>query len=219
MVCGGFIGLERGYHKRPAGLRTHVLVCVGSMAVMHLSKEMFDYYYINYNYLIDPSRMSAQVVSGMGFIGAGTIIKHGTSIRGLTTAASIWCVAILGLCIGAGYYSMAIMITTALTLVLLIFHRLERFIKRYKNVYEVMIKISNTEKVMGRVNFLILKYGIKIFDMNIDEVKSDIKTIDEDLPTSIITLHLFLKTDGGKSLKKLASEIEDLKGVISVELL
>ncbi len=219
MICGGFIGLERGYNRRPAGFRTHILVCVGSMAVMHLSKEMFDYYYINYNYLIDPTRMSAQVVSGMGFIGAGTIIKHGTNIRGLTTAASIWCVAILGLCIGAGYYGTAIIITSSLTVVLLIFQKFERFIKRNKNVHELMIKITNTEKSMGRVNFLILKYGIKILDMNIEEVASGISIFDEETTTSIITLHLFLKANEKGDINKLCENIEELKGVLSVEII
>ncbi len=219
IVCGGLIGLERGYNKRPAGLRTHILVCVGSMTVMQLSGEMFEYYYTNYNYLIDPTRMSAQVVSGMGFIGAGTILKQGNSIRGITTAASIWCVAIVGLCIGAGYYEMAIFVTGILSIILILFNNFERHLRRRKNVHEIIIKLIDKDKVMGSVNFLILKYNIKIVDMNIDEPLKDSIKSNNGTALSIINLHLFIKSTNKENVKKLCNNIEELDGVMSVERL
>ena len=94
-VCGGVIGYQRQIHDRPAGFRTHVLVCVGSAVYMLVSVAVGGTQY-------DPGRIAAQVASGMGFLGAGTIIKQGNIVRGLTTAASLWAVAALGLAIGYG---------------------------------------------------------------------------------------------------------------------
>jgi len=94
-VCGGVIGYQRQIHDRPAGFRTHVLVCVGSAVYMLVSVAVGGDKY-------DPGRIAAQVASGMGFLGAGTIIKQGSIVRGLTTAASLWAVAGIGLAVGFG---------------------------------------------------------------------------------------------------------------------
>jgi len=94
-LLGGVVGWQRETRDRPAGLRTHVLVCVGS-AVYTLVSLSFA------GAGADPGRVAAQVATGMGFLGAGTIIRHGTSVRGLTTAASLWAVAAIGLCAGVG---------------------------------------------------------------------------------------------------------------------
>jgi putative Mg2+ transporter-C (MgtC) family protein len=122
-IAGGLVGLEREKHGRPAGLRTNLLVSVGACAMMIVSEA----FYIKYGMLdvesavrFDPSRVAAQIVTGIGFIGAGVILKEGVSVRGLTTAASLWVVAGLGMAFGMGYFSLAA-ITTALVLVSLIF--------------------------------------------------------------------------------------------------
>ncbi len=120
VLVGGFIGLERESANRPAGLRTHILVCVASALVMDmnllLAKE-----FVN----TDPVRLGAQVISGMGFLGAGTIIKEGVNVRGLTTAAGLWAVACLGLVIGAGYYLLAIFASLVMLITLKTFNQLE----------------------------------------------------------------------------------------------
>lgn len=100
MSIGGIIGFERQSSKRPAGLKTHILVTLGSTLVMILSKEGFEGG--------DPARLAAQVVSGVGFLGAGTILVRGKSIYGLTTAASLWICACIGLAIGIGFYMEAV---------------------------------------------------------------------------------------------------------------
>ena len=113
LVCGGVIGLERSYKNRPAGFRTHILLC-GGAAVASMTGI---YLYISAHLPVDPSRIGAQVVSGLGFIGAGTIIVTGKkSIKGLTTAAGLWATGIIGLAIGAGYYEGAV-IATCLVLI------------------------------------------------------------------------------------------------------
>ena len=110
-LLGGIIGYERESRNKSAGLRTHVLVCVGSCLIMILSENI--YYNVQGLTNADPARSAAQVVSGIGFLGAGTIMKEGLSVKGLTTAASLWVVAGVGLAVGFGYYSGAL-ITTAL---------------------------------------------------------------------------------------------------------
>lgn len=103
-VClGALIGLEREHAHRPAGLRTHILVCVGSCLVMLTSEFIYSYYH-QFSPNMDIARLGAQVISGVGFLGAGTIIRNGSSVKGLTTAASIWVVACIGLATGMGFY-------------------------------------------------------------------------------------------------------------------
>ena len=103
LIIGVVIGIERETAHRPAGMRTHMLVALGSCAVMITSQLMFsEYHALGAN--PDPGRLSAQVIAGVGFLGAGTIIREGASVKGLTTAASIWTVACLGIAVGAGYY-------------------------------------------------------------------------------------------------------------------
>lgn len=107
MMVGMVIGTEREYTNRPAGMRTHILVALGACAVMITGQLIF----LQYKALggnPDPSRLSAQVITGVGFLGAGTILREGTNVKGLTTAASLWAVACLGIAAGGGYYSVAL---------------------------------------------------------------------------------------------------------------
>jgi len=120
LVLGGLIGLERQIHRRDAGLRTHILVCLGSCLIMLTSLYVFDIY-IN-KVPLDPARIAANVITGIGFLGAGTIIRDREGVRGLTTAASLWVVAAIGLAIGCGFYS-AGFFTTILALVALLILR------------------------------------------------------------------------------------------------
>jgi putative Mg2+ transporter-C (MgtC) family protein len=117
-VLGGAIGAEREIREREAGLRTHMLVAVGAALFTIVSAYAWtDFQFSNREGItFDPTRIAAQVVTGIGFLGAGAIIRQGLSIRGLTTAASLWVVAAIGMASGAGYYSAAV-ITTVLVLV------------------------------------------------------------------------------------------------------
>src|SRR2546426_10931832 len=119
-VLGGAIGMERELRERGAGLRTHLVVCVGSALFTLVSAYGFHEFLVNGGSLVrtDPTRIAAQIVSGIGFLGAGAIIRQGLSVRGLTTAASLWLVAAIGMASGAGYYSAAL-ITTGLALLTL----------------------------------------------------------------------------------------------------
>lgn len=115
-LLGGVIGYEREINNRPAGLRTHILVSLGSTLIMLISIDGFGQ--LNFAKPADPARLAAQVVSGIGFLGAGTILRDGSNVRGLTTAASLWVNAGIGLAIGAGYYIGGVL-TTAMVLLTL----------------------------------------------------------------------------------------------------
>jgi len=122
-VLGGAVGFEREYFGKAAGLRTHCLVAVASCLIMEVSTGIFELY--KSQVAVDPSRIAAQVVSGIGFLGAGAIIRSGTSIKGLTTAASLWAVSAIGLACGIGFYSAAIFTTVIVLAILFLFSRLE----------------------------------------------------------------------------------------------
>ena len=120
VLLSGLIGFERQVQRRNAGLRTHILVCLGSCLIMLTSLYVFDIY--NNIVALDPARIAAGVITGIGFLGAGTIIREREGVKGLTTAASLWVVAGIGLAVGCGFYRAAIY-TTILAVVVLFFLR------------------------------------------------------------------------------------------------
>jgi putative Mg2+ transporter-C (MgtC) family protein len=119
-VLGGAIGMERELRERQAGLRTHLVVCVGSALFTLVSAYGFHEFLVSGGSLVrtDPTRIAAQIVSGIGFLGAGAIIRQGLSVKGLTTAATLWLVAAIGMASGAGYYSAALFATAGALLTL-----------------------------------------------------------------------------------------------------
>lgn len=121
VVCGGVIGIERGRSHQPAGMRTYMLVCLGATMVMTTGQYMYEMFGTG-----DPARLGAQVVSGIGFLGAGSIITSGQSkVRGLTTAAGLWAAACIGLALGIGFYSAGILATLAVYLIMAKFKKIE----------------------------------------------------------------------------------------------
>jgi len=120
-LLGGLIGIERERLGHPAGFRTHILVCIGSTLVMLCNIFIYEQYKTYAN--IDPARMGAQVISGIGFLGAGTILKEGVTVKGLTTAASLWSVACIGLAVGLGFYTGSIFATILVLITLVVFSR------------------------------------------------------------------------------------------------
>jgi putative Mg2+ transporter-C (MgtC) family protein len=131
-LLGGIIGFEREHVHRPAGFRTHILVCVGSALVMVTSEFIYFKYSSQVN--VDPARLGAQVISGIGFLGAGTIIKEGVNVKGLTTAASLWAVSCVGIAIGIGFYSGALIATVIIFLTLVVIKKTQGKMSSQKNI-------------------------------------------------------------------------------------
>lgn len=129
MILGFIVGIEREYTHRPAGMRTHILVALGSCAVMLTGQMIFAQYY-PLGATPDPARLAAQVIAGVGFLGAGTILRDGANVKGLTTAASLWVVACLGLAVGGGYYVIALGGTILVILTLTLFELLQKLLLR-----------------------------------------------------------------------------------------
>lgn len=130
--CGAIIGLEREFKRRPAGFRTHILICVGAAMTTMTGQYLF----LAEGFYTDMARLGAQVIAGIGFIGAGTIIvTRRNQIKGLTTAAGLWTCAIIGLCIGAGFYEGGFIATLLVLISELFFSKLEyAFMKRHPDV-------------------------------------------------------------------------------------
>jgi putative Mg2+ transporter-C (MgtC) family protein len=161
-ILGGLIGLEREIRNQPAGLRTHMIVCIGATLITLVS--------LHTAAMIpgsDPGRIAAQIVTGIGFLGAGAIIRFGLSIRGLTTAACIWAAAGIGLATGIGYYLGAAFATALILAAALILDRLEKLLiigKAYKrftvNVRDVPGIIGKVEAALGRHGVIIRQVGL-----------------------------------------------------------
>ena len=151
-VLGGFIGNERGKHGSPAGLRTHILVCLGATMTALIGTYTVDF--LGYNG--DPFRIAAQVVSGIGFLGAGMIIvKNGSSITGLTTAAGMWTTATIGIALGVGFYSGAIIMTLVCVFVAAVLTRMERKRKKSTQIYLEVADLSTVEEVTDQIRELL----------------------------------------------------------------
>lgn len=156
-ILGGAVGFERERANRPAGLRTHTLVCVGSALVMMVSLDMY-YFVVNQGQGLnaDPGRIAAQVVSGIGFLGAGTIMREGANIRGLTTAASLWVVAAVGLAAGFGMYMQAVVATLVILLTLKALTVVERRFIARGGYHTLIIHVTDTP---GRLAALAIVCG------------------------------------------------------------
>ncbi len=151
MLIGGLIGAEREIAHRAAGMRTDMIVCVGSCVVMIVGQQIFAQYSL-YGAAPDPTRLAAQVISGVGFLGAGTIMHEGVTVKGLTTAASLWAVACLGIAVGGGYYRVALVSTLCIFVILTILNRIQKvFLARYNNVFIYVVGCENGSDCLKEV--------------------------------------------------------------------
>ena len=156
-VLGGIVGMERGSGDRPAGFRTHILVCAGSALIMLVSMygfDGFDKVPFEYPKNRDSARIAAQVVSGIGFLGAGTILHEGITVRGLTTAASLWAVACLGIAAGGGYYAVALAGMVFIFITLTLFEYIQHKLIKPKQVRDYALQVTDVAAAMEAVHAL-----------------------------------------------------------------
>lgn len=203
-VLSGVIGYEREVHGRAAGLRTTILVGVGSCLIMLTSMNLHTMYQGIAN--VDPSRIPAQIVSGIGFLGAGTILRFHASVRGLTTAAALWAVAGIGIAIGSGFYVAAYLATAFIFIVLVALSYLELKIKRIPE------RVLNIEAVGG------IELLSKITN-TIDGLSVEIKNIDiNHTPNSeSFNVSMHLQFYALKINNQITTSLLQIKGITSVK--
>ncbi|WP_018758653.1 MgtC/SapB family protein [Paenibacillus terrigena] len=166
MLLGGLVGFEREHNNHAAGLRTHILVCLGSTLIMLLSIYGFaEFVTLNR----DPARLAASVITGIGFLGAGTILFTGKSITGLTTAASLWVVASIGLAIGAGFYFAAVAATILVLLNLWVLNKIEQRFLRGKKVRIITIRAIGQHDLLDEVTAKLASHAITTKKMALTE--------------------------------------------------
>jgi len=165
MVIGIFIGLEREYTHRPAGLRTHILVALGA-CVVSITGEMLFTHYAALGATPDPARLSAQVITGVGFLGAGTIMKEGINVKGLTTAASVWAVACLGIASGFGYYALALLGMVFIFITLTVVEALQhRFIRVGSSEVQYSLETTDISATLSTLNTVSQDQQVTLSDL------------------------------------------------------
>jgi len=169
----GVVGWEREKYDKPAGFRTHILVGVGSTVIMIVSFTMG----VLYEHIEpDPGRIAAQVVSGIGFLGAGTIIREGFSVKGLTTAASLWAAAAIGLTVGLGMYFMAILATLIVFFTLFVLNRIEMIGVGAK--YKMLdCRVDDSPGILGQIAEVLGNEEANIEDVQVDRDKLSQETV------------------------------------------
>lgn len=202
-ILGGIVGYEREHTHRPAGFRTHILVCVGSALVMITSEFIFEKYHLLTN--ADPARLGAQVISGIGFLGAGTIIRDGFNVKGLTTAASLWAVSCVGIAAGIGFYLGAIVATVLIFITLIVLKRLELIFPKKVRYKTFFVESDNKPAQIGNIS--------NIFDKNNTRIKN-IEFINNENDQFIVKLTA--KTPNNLATKGIMSDLQELPGVRKV---
>lgn len=212
-ILGGIVGIERGSGDRPAGFRTHILVCVGSALFMLVSLYGFDDVYPQTAKLEedigqrrDSARIAAQVVSGIGFLGAGTILHEGLTIRGLTTAASLWMVSAIGLAAGSGMYFLSSVATIITMITLVTFHTWEKRFAANNRSDRQFVRIITTNRsgaITDVTGYLSLN-GVQVKSLN---VKRDKKK-------NMLVLEVYLKL--GKTAPESGDIVKGLQGIDGV---
>ncbi|QYR20880.1 MgtC/SapB family protein [Paenibacillus sp. sptzw28] len=212
LFLGGLIGLERELGGHSAGFRTHILVCLGSAVIVLLSMYGFSQFAAEPNVRLDPARLAAQVISGIGFLGAGTIMRTGLTISGLTTAASLWVVASIGLAVGAGFYYGAAISTLLVVMSLFLLNKVEKVFSRTKKHHELIVKINRSSNGLNQILTELKGLGIQIYKLNIesDEAEPGEKT-------GPLVIRMRVKLKKKKNLEEAIVSLSSINGVLGLE--
>ena len=205
VILGGSIGLERGRKRRPAGFRTHILVCMGATMAMCISRYCIEVLGIT----VDVSRLGAQVINGIGFLGAGTIIvTRRQEVKGLTTAAGLWACACMGLAVGAGFFECAIIAFAAIILSTTLLDKIEKMITSRSRNMNINVMVTETA-VIASVHEVLRSMNIRIYDSEITNVRE----LANESPNVVIETQLSRRRPHVEIIAALAA----IDGVISVE--
>lgn len=206
VFVAGIIGIDRETKNRPAGMRTHILVCVGAMLISMVEQETVSrVIQLNSSAVnISMGRITSTVVSGVGFLGAGTIVLSNRKVSGLTTAASLWCIACIGIAIGAGYIAMAL---TAGVLILFTLNMLQRII-HINTIKKLEVQFVHRAETLAFLQEYFAKLGVNILDVDFHaETRAD-----GNIYTNLYTLSL----KGKKNYAHIIEELSEYQNILTV---
>ncbi|HNY83344.1 MAG TPA: MgtC/SapB family protein [Anaerolineaceae bacterium] len=202
LVLGALVGYERERDSQPAGLRTHMILTLGACLAMVLSVN------ISAIHNTDPTRLAAQVISGIGFLGAGAILRYGLNIKGLTTATSLWTMAVVGLAVGYGYYLIGIVTTVMMLVTLTVVNIIENRFIRSVSMHSIVIEIRDSGSTLRQVRKAIAESAEQIRTFGIRH----------SLKNDQLRLESIAKIPKGERLEKLVETISHIEGVRSIKI-
>lgn len=214
VVLGGLVGMERELSNHAAGFRTHILVCLGSATIMLLSIYGFSAFVDEANVRMDPARLAAQVVSGIGFLGAGAIVRDGSMVKGLTTAASVWVVAAIGLCVGAGFLAGALVATFMALVSLFVLNKGEKHLFRNRRTQKVELLVVGHPGVLARIMEVFGSCGIQIDQWRMAPDPGAAGGRDQ---PPVMNVHLSVKSAKPERLLAAYGQIVASEGVLSIQ--
>ncbi|MCS7464387.1 MgtC/SapB family protein [Paenibacillus doosanensis] len=205
-ICGALIGYERKNRMKEAGIRTHFVVAIGASLMMVISKYGFQDQIGWANLSLDPSRVAAQIVSGVGFLGAGMIFMHKHTVKGLTTAAGIWATAGIGMAIGSGMFLMGGGATVIIILAQIILHRKFNWLASPKTE-QVTMQVVNMAGCMEGVQQMLKQKNIAVLSLQVEEHSDD-----------LIHLVMLVRLPGAYGVEEFLSFIEQNRLIKSIEI-
>ena len=206
-ALGAVIGFERERDNQPAGLRTHMILVIGATLAMVLSVNL-GYLFARPGTPADPARLAAQVISGIGFLGAGAILRYGFNVKGLTTATSLWTMAIVGLAVGAGYYLIGVVTTALMLLVLGLLNVIEnRFVRTSVSRY-ISLQADYRKGVVKDIRQLVNKFADDLLSF----------TIQKHVKNKRIRIQIVARIHKDQILEELVDSLSDIEGVRSLKV-
>ena len=206
-ALGAVIGFERERDNQPAGLRTHMILVIGATLAMVLSVNL-GYLFARPGTPADPARLAAQVISGIGFLGAGAILRYGFNVKGLTTATSLWTMAIVGLAVGAGYYLIGVVTTALMLLVLGLLNVIEnRFVRTSVSRY-IVVQADYNKGVVKSIRKLVNEFADDLLSF----------TIQKHVKNKRLRIQIVARIHRDQTLEELVDSLSDIEGIRSLKV-
>lgn len=206
-VLGAVVGIERERHDQPAGLRTHMILVIGATLAMVLSVNV-GYLYARPGTPSDPARLAAQVISGIGFLGAGAILRYGFTVKGLTTATSLWTMAIVGMTVGAGYYLIGVFTTILMLVVLSLLNIIENRFVRTSVARFIQIEADYHKGVVKSIRKTVQKFSDSLASF----------TIQKHIKNKRLRIQVVARISRDQALEELIELLSDVEGVRNLKV-
>lgn len=206
-VLGAVVGIERERHDQPAGLRTHMILVIGATLAMVLSVNV-GYLYARPGTPSDPARLAAQVISGIGFLGAGAILRYGFTVKGLTTATSLWTMAIVGMTVGAGYYLIGVFTTILMLVVLSLLNIIENRFVRTSVARFIQIEADYHKGVVKSIRKTVQKFSDSLASF----------TIQKHVKNKRLRIQVVARISRDQALEELIELLSDVEGVRNLKV-